>query len=337
MRHDAGRVRRRRTRSPRSPDPQPAGSARRPAASRSASLLPVPEDPRRVHPDARERLVALEVELGLGTASRRLRPRHALEERPRSRRGRPFASIARRPPRSSRGTVAPRGRRSRSTSATGPKWEKQHRASAARVRGCARYCRPRARGRSRVAASPGGARRTSGGWIPSASPGEDGAGRRVHAGRRDAWHGRASRARVERAVAERRSLSPSPRLRIRCARNRVDGAEERGHALVPVDPRGAGDELRGSARCGAPRSCTHTVARGNASAIAPTPPAWSRWMCVTTTCARSSRPDAEPLEAGARPVRGGRRSRLDDRRLAAPRAGRRPCSARGRRRTCRSR
>ena len=46
----------------------------------------------------------------------------------------------------------------------------------------------------------------------------------------------------------------------------------------------------GSARCRAPFSWTYTVAEGKARATSPTPPAWSRWMCVTATPASSAGP-----------------------------------------------
>src|SRR5919106_382541 len=55
----------------------------------------------------------------------------------------------------------------------------------------------------------------------------------------------------------------------------------------------------GSARWGAPRSCTQTVAEGKWGASAPAPPAWSRWMCVTTMWARSR----VPMPRAPRPSR----------------------------------
>ena len=48
--------------------------------------------------------------------------------------------------------------------------------------------------------------------------------------------------------------------------------------------------LVGSAKWRAPFSCTYTVALGKARATSPTPPAWSRWMWVTTTPANSAAP-----------------------------------------------
>ena len=53
----------------------------------------------------------------------------------------------------------------------------------------------------------------------------------------------------------------------------------------------------GSTRWRAPLSCTYTVARGKARATSPTPPAWSRWMWVTATPARS--PGATPCSSRA--------------------------------------
>ena len=54
----------------------------------------------------------------------------------------------------------------------------------------------------------------------------------------------------------------------------------------------------GSRRWRAPRSWTTTVALGNAAAMSPTPPAWSRWMWVTMIQRRSV--GAEPGVASAR-------------------------------------
>ena len=87
------------------------------------------------------------------------------------------------------------------------------------------------------------------------------------------------------AVAE--DVHPLARRRVEAAKERV---EERS-----VDHLCRADERVGSTRCRAPFSCTYTVAPGKARATSPTPPAWSRWMWVTTTPARS--PGATPSSA----------------------------------------
>src|SRR5580704_11140076 len=53
----------------------------------------------------------------------------------------------------------------------------------------------------------------------------------------------------------------------------------------------------GSARCRAPLTCTTTSAPGYMAAMSPVPPAWSRWMCVTTTVARSAAPTPRAASA----------------------------------------
>ena len=53
----------------------------------------------------------------------------------------------------------------------------------------------------------------------------------------------------------------------------------------------------GSTRCRAPEACTTISAFGNIAARSPTPPAWSRWMCVTTMVRRS--PGPTPSAASA--------------------------------------
>ena len=181
------------------------------------------------------------------------------------------------------------GRKAVLASGTGPKWP--NRSAVAPVADRARCSRAPARRRCPAAAWPAGARRRRAGGAEGVA-GEDRAGRGVR--QRHVVRGVARRVEdLERAGHRARSSRPSSTARIRSAGR---GSTAPKSAAMRGPRRRCAAALAtsrvGSARCGAPRSCTQIVARGKRAASAPTPPAWSRWMCVTTTCARSSGPDA---------------------------------------------
>ena len=103
-----------------------------------------------------------------------------------------------------------------------------------------------------------------------------------------------------REGARRRSPAPLRRRRARgCARARWARAARRASRAVAVDHRRRTHEpLRGRRDGALPSRARRSSPSGNAFATSPTPPAWSRWMCVTATPARSFGPMPELVERG---------------------------------------